>query len=183
LVTRRGGGTMPLRKLRPDASRTLDRIVMRALSPAPARRHRDMTDLFNDLWSEISPFSGGEPRRGRLGLAGNGKRVALAAAVLVVAAGAALVLGTGWLGERNADTILSPRARVPAEAPLSPAPAPPAARARRTRGPVTRAGGGCTRARGPRAAGRYARARDPRAQARASGARASAATREAAGPA
>ena len=130
LVMRRGGGTMPLRKLRPDASRTLDRIVMRALSPAPARRHRDMTDLFNDLWSEISPFSGGEPRRGRLGLAGNGKRVALAAAVLVVAAGAALVLGTGWLGERNADTILSPRARVPAEAPLSPAPAPPAPAAR-----------------------------------------------------
>jgi eukaryotic-like serine/threonine-protein kinase len=125
LVMRRGGGTMPLRKLRPDASRTLDKIVMRALSPAPARRHRDMTDLFNDLWSEISPFSGGEPRGARRGLVGSGRRVALAAAVLVVAAGAAVVLATGWLGERNADTLLSPRARVPAEAPLSPAPSPP----------------------------------------------------------
>ena len=125
LVTRRGGGTMPLRKLRPDASRTLDRIVMRALSPAPARRHRDMTDLFNDLWSEISPFSGGEPRGARLGLVGSGRRVALAGAVLVVAAGAAVVLATGWLGGRSADTMLSPRARVPAEAPLSPAPSPP----------------------------------------------------------
>jgi serine/threonine protein kinase len=128
LATRRRGGTLPLRKLRPEVTRSLDRIVMRALSPAASRRHRDMTDLFNDLWSEINPFSSAirqEPVGGRRGRAGTVKWVALAAGVLV-AAGSAVVLGTGWLGEQDADTLLLQRARTPAGVASPPPPAPPA---------------------------------------------------------
>jgi hypothetical protein len=87
-----------------------------------------MTDLFNDLWSEISPFSSAirqEPVGGRRGRAGTVKWAALAAGVLVVAAGAAVV-GTGWLGERDADTLLLQRARTPAEVASPSPPAPPA---------------------------------------------------------
>jgi eukaryotic-like serine/threonine-protein kinase len=132
-TTRRRGGVLPLRKLRPDASRTLERIVMRALSPLPSRRHRDMTDLFNDLWSEISPFSSARRQDRGTGQGGRGGRTrALAAAgVLVVAAGAAILLGAAWLGERDSLRLLRQPAPTPAEVasplpPVAPAPLPPA---------------------------------------------------------
>jgi eukaryotic-like serine/threonine-protein kinase len=56
-ASRRRVSITPLRKVRPDIARTLEHVVTRALEPDPERRYRDMTDLFNDLWSEISPFS------------------------------------------------------------------------------------------------------------------------------
>ncbi|HKZ08186.1 MAG TPA: serine/threonine-protein kinase, partial [Methylomirabilota bacterium] len=56
---RRRISVTPLRKIRSDVARTLEQVVTRALEPDPERRYRDMTDLFNDLWSEISPFSNG----------------------------------------------------------------------------------------------------------------------------
>lgn len=134
LAMRRRGGTLPVRKLRPEVTRTLERIVMRALSPTPPRRHRDVTDLFNDLWSEISPFSsGGRQERGAgpRGRAGGGKRVLLAAGLLVVVAGAAIVLGGPWLGERDSAPLLQRSAPTPAQVaspppPAAPAPLPPA---------------------------------------------------------
>jgi eukaryotic-like serine/threonine-protein kinase len=60
-LSRRRVSIQPLRKMRPDVSRALEHIVTRALESDPERRYRDMTDLFNDLWSEISPFSGSPP--------------------------------------------------------------------------------------------------------------------------
>ena len=134
LATRRRGGTLPPRKLRPEVTRTLDRIIMRALSSAPSRRHRDVTDLFNDLWSEISPFSSAsrqERGAGQRGRTGGGKRVLLAAGVLVVTVGAAILLGTSWLGERDSVPLLRQPAPTPAEVasplpPVAPAPLPPA---------------------------------------------------------
>src|SRR5262245_961678 len=67
--SQRRASIQPLGKLRPDVSRALERVVSRALEPDPERRYRDMTDLFNDLWSEINPFSGsklaGHTVRGR----------------------------------------------------------------------------------------------------------------------
>jgi serine/threonine-protein kinase len=73
-AARRRVSVTPLRKLRTDVTRTLEHVVNRALEPDPERRYRDMTDFFNDLWSEISPFSNGTPppekdamRRGRAG--------------------------------------------------------------------------------------------------------------------
>jgi len=143
LATRRRGGTLPIRKLRPEVARTLERIIMRALSPAPSRRHRDVTDLFNDLWSEISPFSGASrPARsaGHRGRAGGRKRVLLAAGVLVAAAGAAIMLAGSWLGEPDRVPLLRQPAPTPPEvvspppsvapAPLPPAPERPPAPAR-----------------------------------------------------
>ena len=142
LARRRRGGTLPVRKLRPEVTRTLERIVMRALAPEPSRRHRDVTDLFNDLWSEISPFNRtGRQGRGadHRGRAGVGKRVWLAAGVLVVVGGVAIVLGGSWLGAPDPAPLLAPPAPTPtqvasppppvAEAPLPSAPAlpPPAA--------------------------------------------------------
>jgi serine/threonine protein kinase len=131
--TRRRGGVLPLRKLRPDASRTLERIVMRALSPVPSRRHRDMTDLFNDLWSEISPFSSARRQDRGTGHGGRGgrTRALVAAGVLVVAAGAAILLGAAWLGERDSLPLLRQPAPTPAEVasplpPVAPTPLPPA---------------------------------------------------------
>src|SRR5258706_1398251 len=129
LAPRRRGGPLPPRKLRPEVTRTLDRIIMRALSSVPSRRHRDVTDLFNDLWSEISPFSSAsrqERGAGRRGRIGGGKRVLLAAGVLVVTVGAAILLATSWLGERDSVPLLRQPAPTPAEgaSPLPP-PAPP----------------------------------------------------------
>ena len=129
LAMRRRGGTLPLRKLRPEVSRTLERIVMRALSPAPSRRHRDVTDLFNDLWSEISPFSSTtrqERLNDRRGRARGGKRIVLAAGVLVVAVGAAITLGAPWLGERDPVPLLQQPAPTPAQVASPPPPAAPA---------------------------------------------------------
>ena len=137
LAKRRRGGTLPVRKLRPEVTRTLDRIVMRALAPEPSRRHRDVTDLFNDLWSEISPFNSAsrqERRAGLRGRAGAGKRAWLAAGVLVFAGGVAIVLGGSWLRSPDPAPLLAPPAPPPAQVasppppvavvPLSPAPAP-----------------------------------------------------------
>ena len=58
-AARRRVSVTPIRKLRSDVARTLEHVVNRALEPDAERRYRDMTDLFNDLWSEISPFSNG----------------------------------------------------------------------------------------------------------------------------
>jgi hypothetical protein len=82
-----------------------------------------MTDLFNDLWSEISPFFSGmrqERDAGQQKRAGGRKRVmlvssALVAGVLVVAAGTAILLGGPGLRERDRERFLSQPARLPAE--------------------------------------------------------------------
>ena len=58
-ASRRRVSVTPLRKIRGDVARTLEHVVNRALEPDLERRYRDMTDLFNDLWSEISPFANG----------------------------------------------------------------------------------------------------------------------------
>ena len=138
LAKRRRGGTLPVRKLRPEVTRTLERIIMRALAPEPSRRHRDVTDLFNDLWSEISPFNhAGRQERGAglRGRAGVGKRVWLAAGGLVVAGGVAIVLAGSWLRSPDPAPLLAPPAPPPAQVaspppPVAEAPLPSASAAR-----------------------------------------------------
>ena len=83
--SRRRPSIQPLRKLRPEVSRSLEHVVTRALEPDPERRYRDMTDLFNDLWGQISPFSGPSPAQQdviRRGLA-TGRRTRLLAVGIV----------------------------------------------------------------------------------------------------
>ena len=124
-LSRRRTSIQPLRKLRPDVSGSLEHIVTRALEADPERRYRDMTDLFNDLWSEISPFSGSPPAglhvRGRRT---GGKRTRLIAVGIVFGAIAAIALLSRLL-VAGPPALVSP-ARQPAPLPEVAAPAPTA---------------------------------------------------------
>ena len=124
-LSRRRTSIQPLRKLRPDVSGSLEHIVTRALEADPERRYRDMTDLFNDLWSEISPFSGAPPAglhvRGRRT---GGKRTRLIAVGIVFGAIAAIALLSRLL-VAGPPALVSP-ARQPAPLPEVAAPAPTA---------------------------------------------------------
>jgi serine/threonine-protein kinase len=128
MPSRRRATALPLRKLQPDVPQSLERVVMRALEPDVGRRYRDMTDLFNDLWSEVSPFSsatrpaeGAGLRRGRPVSAGWSRVVAVgvvfAAVILVALASRLLVF--------EPPAPVSP-GRAPAPRPEVASPAPPA---------------------------------------------------------
>jgi eukaryotic-like serine/threonine-protein kinase len=127
LPSRRRVSVQPLRKLRPDVSRSLEHVVTRALEPDPTRRYRDMTDLFNDLWSEISPFSTTAPTerdrmRRRRPTRGGSRMVAVSivlGAVVVIA-----LLSRLLVSEPPAPAI---PARAPSARPEVAAPAPPPA--------------------------------------------------------
>ena len=132
--SRRRPSIQPLRKLRPDVSRSLEHVVTRALEPDPERRYRDMTDLFNDLWGQISPFSGRSPAQQdvrRRGLA-SGKRTRLIAGGIVFGAIAVVALLSRLL-VAGPPALMSPEPQsaplrqvaAPALTPLAP-PAPPA---------------------------------------------------------
>ena len=126
---RRRASIQPLRKLRPEVSRSLEHVVRRALEPDPERRYRDMTDLFNDLWSEISPFSGPSPAQQdiiRRGLA-TGKRTRLVAVGIVLGAIVVIALLSRLL-VTEPPALVSP-GRPPAPVPKVAAPSlpPPAA--------------------------------------------------------
>ena len=124
--SRRRPSIQPLRKLRPDVSRSLEHVVTRALEPDPERRYRDMTDLFNDLWGQISPFSGPSPAQQdiiRRGLA-SGRRTRLIAVGIVGGAIVVIALLSRLL-VTEPPALVSPALR-PAPLPEVAAPAPPA---------------------------------------------------------
>jgi serine/threonine protein kinase len=143
---RRRASIQPLRKLRPELSRSLERVVRRALEPDLERRYRDMTDFFNDLWSEITPFSGQSPAQQdiiRRGLA-TGKRTRLVAVGIVL--GAIVLIGLlSRLLVSEPPALVSP-ARPPAPLPQvatpspsqpTPAPVPPPSASEPTPTPPT----------------------------------------------
>jgi hypothetical protein len=127
MPSRRRATALPLRKVQPDVPQSLERVVMRALEPDAGRRYRDMTDLFNDLWSEVSPFpnatrpaEGAGLRRGRVS-AGWSRVVAVG----VVFAAVILVALVSRLLVSEPPAPVSP-ARAPAPRPEVAAPASPA---------------------------------------------------------
>jgi serine/threonine protein kinase len=129
LSTRRPGSTQPLRKARPEVTRTLEGVVMRALESDPARRYRDMTDFFNDLWSEVNPFSSTTAPDGgasRLPSMAGWSRSLAVGIVLVVGGGIALL---SWLLVGSSpEQLAAPRAVTPRpEATAVSAPPPPPA--------------------------------------------------------
>ena len=161
LSTRRRVSVTSLRKIRPEVTRALDNIVLRALESDPARRYRDMTDFFNDLWGEVNPFSGPTPAptgavRRMTSTAGWSRSIAVGI-VLLVGGGVALL---SWLliGGSPAPDIV-PRAAAPRPEPtvMSASAVAPAERARVRRAAPCPAAGD----RGP-VASRASRGREPR---------------------
>ena len=131
LSTRRRGSTQPLRKARPEVTRTLEGVVMRALEPDPARRYRDMTDFFNDLWSEVNPFSSTTAPDGgasRLPSIAGWSRSLAVGIVLVLVVGGGIALLSWLLVGSSPEQLAAPRAVTPRpEATAVSAPPPPPA--------------------------------------------------------
>ena len=145
LSGRRRGGVTSMRKVRPEVTRSLDNIVLRALESDPARRYRDMTDFFNDLWGEVNPFSGSTPAptgavRRIASTAGWARSIAVG---LVLGVGGSIAL-LSWLliggspapvtvpraaAPRPESTVIAPPPSLPPSEPASVAlpPAPPPA--------------------------------------------------------
>lgn len=118
--SRRRAPSPSLRKGRPEVTAALDRVVMRALEADPTRRYRDMTDLFNDLWSEVNPFSSAaDLERGAVprGRAVKGWSRVVAVGIVLGAVGIIALLSWLLVGESPA-----PLAPSIATAPVAPAP-------------------------------------------------------------
>jgi serine/threonine protein kinase len=128
LPSRRRASIQPLRKLRPDLSRSLEHVVTRALEPDPARRYRDMTDFFNDLWSEISPFSNTAPTKhhGMRRQRATASRSRIVAVGIVLGAVVVIALLSRLLVSEPPAPMAPARAPSPSPEVATPAPPPPA---------------------------------------------------------
>jgi serine/threonine protein kinase len=129
--SRRRAPSPSLRKGRPEVTAALDRVVMRALEADPTRRYRDMTDLFNDLWSEVNPFSSAaDLERGAVprGRAVKGWSRVVAVGIVLGAVGIIALLSWLLVGESPAPLAPSIATAPDAPAPASPSePTPPPA--------------------------------------------------------
>jgi len=120
----------PLTEVRADVPPSLARIVARALEPKPERRQRDMTDFFNDLWTELDPLWPARPvheaPRGWRRWADLTARVV--ASAVVVAAGVWVAIPLVYSPSHRPPPV-EPPSMITVRVPVSPAPPMPSAAA------------------------------------------------------
>ncbi len=163
----------PLRKGRPDVTRTLERLIMQTVQAAPERRPVDISVVCNELWAEISPQGPQNLPGGRIVVARpwGGSRTKR-----LVASGGLAVIGAlaVWFAQARLMTPTSvPSVLVPLSAPRAAAPGPTAPAAgrigplQRVEVPTTRAPAGpASRSSGPPVTVLPAKPADPAASAR-----------------